>query len=502
MAQSGVRFGTSGARGPVRRMTDLVCYAYTRAFLEYQRETGALPPAGGAVVLAGDLRPSTPRILAAAAQAARDLGLDIVHAGRVPSPALAWAAIRRGIPGVMVTGSHIPEDRNGIKFNRPDGEILKADEAAIRRRSVRLPAGRFDAAGAFRPPPGPLPPADPSPLADYLSRYLAFFPPGCLAGLRVGLYEHSCVGREVIGEALAALGAEVIRLGRTAAFVPVDTEAIRPEDRELARRWAREEELAALVSADGDADRPLMADEAGRWLRGDVAGILAARYLEADTVVTPVSSNTALERSGLFPEVRRTRIGSPYVIEGMLAAARSGRGRVVGYEANGGFLTASPIALGGRTLAPLPTRDALLVILCLLHEARRRRVPLSALAAELPPRFTASDRLRDFPPERSRAVLAALAPEGTAEAAAERALGDLFGPVRRVDLTDGVRLTFASGEIVHLRPSGNAPEFRCYTEADTEERAAELLGLALGRMEAWRGGEAGPQAGSPSPSRP
>jgi phosphomannomutase len=37
-----------------------------------------------------------------------------------------------------------------------------------------------------------------------------------------------------------------------------------------------------------------------------------------------------------------------------------------------------------------------------------------------------------------------------------------------------VRVTFANEEIIHLRPSGNAPEFRCYTEAATDARAREL----------------------------
>ena len=31
----------------------------------------------------------------------------------------------------MVTGSHIPDDQNGIKFNKPDGEVLKSDEKGI-----------------------------------------------------------------------------------------------------------------------------------------------------------------------------------------------------------------------------------------------------------------------------------------------------------------------------------------------------------------------------------
>ncbi len=35
------------------------------------------------------------------------------------------------------------------------------------------------------------------------------------------------------------------------------------------------------------------------------------------------------------------------------------------------------------------------------------------------------------------------------------------------------------GDIIHLRPSGNAPELRCYTESATPERAASLGGEVL-----------------------
>ena len=89
---------------------------------------------------------------------------------------------------------------------------------------------------------------------------------------------------------------------------------------ELAREWAKSGQFDALVSADGDSDRPLVSDENGNWLRGDVAGILCAKFLGADSVSTPVSCNTAVEKCGWFPEVRRTRIGSPYVIVSLQAA--------------------------------------------------------------------------------------------------------------------------------------------------------------------------------------
>jgi phosphomannomutase len=47
----------------------------------------------------------------------------------------------------MVTGSHIPDDRNGIKFNLPTGEILKRDEEGIRAQPLQVPDTLFDQAG-------------------------------------------------------------------------------------------------------------------------------------------------------------------------------------------------------------------------------------------------------------------------------------------------------------------------------------------------------------------
>ena len=43
-----------------------------------------------------------------------------------------------------------------------------------------------------------------------------------------------------------------------------------------------------------------------------------------------------------------------------------------------------------------------------------------------------------------------------------------------IDRTDGIRMSFSNDEIIHLRPSGNAPEFRCYNEAATVDRVTKL----------------------------
>lgn len=462
-----VRFGTSGVRGLVANMSDALCYAYTQAFL------AAVAADARQVVVGHDLRPSSPRIAAACMQAIRDSGRTAVFAGALPTPAVAYYCAVNRVPGIIITGSHIPFDRNGIKFYRADGEIDKADEQAILDAAVAVPAGLASAS---------LPPVDSAALDAYIARYTGFFGAGALAGMHVALYEHSSVARDVLRTILERLGAQVLSLGRTDTFVPIDTEAVRQEDIAQASAWAMEHRFDAILSTDGDADRPLIGDETGTWMRGDVVGILCAQYLQADVVVTPVSSNTAAEKCGSFASVSRTKIGSPYVIAGMQSAQGARPDAVVvGYEANGGFLTGSDIQRGQLALTALPTRDAVLPILALLALSGAAAGRMSQLGAALPGRFTASDRIQNVAADASARLIDTLGNDGIQAA---RLMAPASGAVVSQDSTDGLRLTFANGDVVHLRPSGNAPELRCYAEADTQLRAQQLCLACLQQVEA------------------
>ncbi len=483
MARSGVAFGTSGARGLATAMTDSVCYAYAKGFLQYLEFIGEIKRSGERVAVGGDFRPSTSRVMEAVCRAVDDLGYRAVNCGKIPSPAVALFGFERNIPSIMVTGSHIPDDRNGIKFNKCAGEVLKSDEKDMSGQIVELDDAQFGGDGNFAKG---FPAHDVSPEAgeDYVMRYLNFFAPDALHGLRVGVYQHSAVGRDVLVKILSHLGAEVTPLGRSEKFIPVDTEAIRPEDVALARDWAATGKFDALVSADGDSDRPLVSDENGNWLRGDIAGILCAKFLAVDSVSTPVSCNTAVEKCGWFRDIRRTRIGSPFVVASMLEATAGGAKRVVGYEANGGFLLNSDIEIAGRKLRALPTRDAVIVILGILLLARQQGKTVSQLTASLPARFTASDRRKNFATEKSAALLAQFdsGSESADQIEIEKMFGPICGPVASLNRTDGLRIIFANDEIIHLRPSGNAPEFRCYAEAATDARAREITAAALARI--------------------
>jgi phosphomannomutase len=125
-------------------------------------------------------------------------------------------------------------------------------------------------------------------------------------------------------------------------------------------------------------------------------------------------------------------------------------------------------------MSALPTRDAVLPILCALIAARD--APLSGIVKALPSRFTFSDRITPFPPEASAAVFSKLLAGDCREQLGR--LNELFGEISGtpvgIDLTDGMRVIFANEEIIHFRGSGNAPELRCYTEADSRDRAEHI----------------------------
>lgn len=473
----GLKFGTSGVRGLVTEMTDFECYSFATAFCRYLKAKTD----SRRVSLAGDYRSSTPRITQAVRQGLEDGQFEVEYCGRIPTPALTFRGLLRKQASVMVTGSHIPDDRNGIKFNMPWGEILKPDETEIARlyRALKQEAesrSLFDEKGTFLTAPLPIPEASMTAAREFESRYLGFFPSGCLDGSRVVVYEHSSVARDILVSILAGLGARPVRVGRSDDFVAVDTEAV--QNRKLLAEWVLEHEAAALVSADGDGDRPLLVDETGQTVPGDILGILTSRYLDADSISVPVSCNSALEQMD-FVDVQRTRIGSPWVIQAIQEATRRGAKTAVGFEANGGFLTGSEItSKDGRKLAPLPTRDSVLPLLATLHLARQSGSSISALRRQLPARYTCSGLIRQFPGEIGQEIVRSFSQDGPTRAVELFGGLELGDPVS-VDLTDGARIGFSHGSIIHLRPSGNAPEFRCYTEAGSQQRADQINRLAL-----------------------
>jgi phosphomannomutase len=537
-------FGTSGLRGLVTDITDLETYINTLGYLEYLLEIGGIAK-GETVTIARDLRESSPRIAQAVAKAIEDFGCVVEDIGQLPTPALTYYAMQNNRVSIMITGSHIPFDRNGIKFNRRGGEVLKSDEPGInrhvaevrKREYVKNPGDSpFKDDGYFKDGEGEFAlikkGAKDEAQDMYVRRYTNVFPGDSLKGQRIGVYLHSGVGTALLAEILRRLGAEVYEFGQSDEFIPIDTEAISQITLEKIKKLATDQidlpegaQLDAIVSTDGDSDRPLWLGveyKEGqlnlRFLPGDMMGAVVARGLGIKGVAVPISSNDALDEY-LVSEaaiIIKTKIGSPYVIETMQDLAKDDQNSpVAGWEANGGFLLGQDMKYKNGELKALPTRDAVLPLVAVLAASGSME---GTVFDGLPRRFGKADLMDHFPVATSQAMLRMFAvtnqpknalrfgfpTEGRVEVydgSGERVAWDEslnrpaaearetlakyfdgangFGDVDWIDYTDGVRVHFSNGDIVHIRPSGNAPQLRCYAVAGTPERAQAIVNAAL-----------------------
>lgn len=473
-------FGTSGLRGLVADMTDLECYINVTGFIDYLQLDS-----NSSIYVAGDLRDSTPRIIQVVTQAIQDAGHQPVYCGLLPTPAVALHALANKSACVMVTGSHIPADRNGIKFYKPSGEVLKRDEAAIKSAVAAVrqrfyeddaETSQFNSAGALSDPID-LPGADEAAKQNYLARWQQF-KDYLLANKQIIVYQHSAVGRDILVDVLQNLGAEVVPVGRSAEFIPIDTENVTPENKQYFKALSQQyPDCFAIVSTDGDSDRPFVIDEAGTFYRGDVVGCVVAEQLGATFAATPISSNDAVDAFLVQHQIEsvHTKIGSPYVIEAMNKSQSPVR---VGWEVNGGFMTATDTSYQGADLTALPTRDAFLPILVILLAAAKRGQKVSEQFTGLPKRYTGGG-LIDITDQQADGFRQLVNNQSSATQLITNKLNESdLGAVISIDFTDGIRIKFDSQNVIHIRPSGNAPQLRVYTNSNTQTQADTLAANA------------------------
>jgi phosphomannomutase len=500
-----LEFGTSGRRGKVVDLTQLEVYINALAELKYLQ---SLSPAQGGIVqgeeffFARDLRPSSDsfvpeeegrgEIAQAVVAAIRDTGMRPVNLGQIPTPALACFALARRKGSIMVTGSHIPFDRNGYKTYSSAGELLKQQEAPINEQvrkarqevyAEREDQSPFNERGMFKTGHQDLPPERTEARAAWIERFTSFFKGAPLEGKRLLVYQHSAVGRDMLVEILERMNAEAIPAGRSETFVPIDTENIGAPQLAAIQALADEHgRLDAVVSTDGDSDRPLILglDAAGKvkFFGGDLVGMVVAGFLKAGSVVVPITCNDAIDRGSLAPVLEpKTRIGSPFVIAGMEDARRAGKSRICGWEPNGGFLTGSDFERNGAELSPLLTRDAILPILGALFAAAESGLSLIELFARLPKRFSRAGLLEQLPKSLGLKIVGEFTSGPLLAKFFTPELG--FGAITHVNCTDGVRVLFDNGDVAHVRPSGNADELRIYAVSDTQARGDAIVAMGI-----------------------
>jgi phosphoglucosamine mutase len=359
-------FGTDGVRGLANQdITAELALDLAVAAAHVLGESGEFEGHRPTAVVGTDGRASGEFLLAATVAGLASAGVDVLDAGVVPTPAIAFLAgdLRTDL-AVMISASHNPMPDNGIKFFARGGHKL-ADhvEDAIEAR-MREPWQRPTGAGVGRV----------RPLADGVERYVRHLVdavPNRLDGLHVVLDAANGAASVASPEAFRRAGARVSVIGASPDGLNInDGYGSTHLEKLCAAVVAEGADLG--IAHDGDADRCLAVDGSGTPVDGDqIMSVLAISLrdkgrLVHNTLVATVMSNLgmlqAMERSAIT--VRQTAVGDRYVLEDMkaggyaLGGEQSGHVILLEHGTTGdgvltGLMLAARVAETGRSLTEL-----------------------------------------------------------------------------------------------------------------------------------------------------
>jgi phosphoglucosamine mutase len=367
---------------------------------------------GGRVVLGGDTRESTPRIVADLAAGLREGGCGVAPAGVITTPGVAELVLEIGaLAGVAVSASHNPYEDNGVKIFGPDGRKWPDEEEEHLEKKLLEARERPETVATPEPPD-----LDPGLVASYVSRLKASVPDD-LDGFPVLMDAGNGAAFQIGPRVFHRAGARVTAIhdapdGRN---INSGSGALHPESMAQA---TRESGAALGVAFDGDADRSIFADENGRILDGDdILWIVATDWkrsglLSSGGVVGTVMSNFGLEAALLREGIafRRAAVGDRNVAKMMDETSAVLGGETSGHillaplsPAGDGILTAllvsSIVKRSGRRISELANLDKMPQTLRNVRLARR--VPL----AEAPEILEAVARAEDALRRRGRVFL-------------------------------------------------------------------------------------------------
>lgn len=351
-------FGTDGVRGKVGTAPitpDFVMrLGYAAGLALVRREqlpTGERP----AVLIGKDTRISGYMLEAALESGFAAAGVDVMLAGPVPTPAVAYLTrALRLQAGVVISASHNPYFDNGIKFFSANGTKLPDAVELEIEEWVDRPMGCVESAhlGKARR------------IEDAAGRYIEFckstFPNEFdLRGMKIALDCAHGAAYHIAPSVFHELGAEVFPVGVSPNGLNINdgVGATRPES---LRRAVRESGADIGIALDGDADRLVMVDAAGETYDGDKLLYVVAKDRKAagrlDGVVGTLMSNLGFERAidRLGVPFDRARVGDRYVLELL-----HGRGWKLGGENSGHIICLDCHTTGDGIVSALQVLSAL-----------------------------------------------------------------------------------------------------------------------------------------------
>lgn len=353
-------FGTDGIRGRVGTAPitpDFVMrLGYAAGKVLAQSEQGAHSGMSKPTVLIGkDTRISGYMLEAALEAGFAAAGVDVMLAGPVPTPAVAYLtrALRLSA-GVVISASHNPFQDNGIKFFSASGNKLPDTvELAIEAQLAQpLSCVSSEKLGKAKR------------LDDARGRYIEFckstFPNELdLRGLKIVVDCAHGAAYHIAPDVFHELGAEVIAIGNQPNGLNINDKHGATEPAALSA--AVKQHGADLgIALDGDADRLIMVDASGRIFNGDELLYVMVKDRHANgglagavgTLMTNMAVESAFKKMGIG--FARAKVGDRYVLEVLQE-----RGWHIGGEGSGHLLFLDKHTTGDGIVSALQVLSAL-----------------------------------------------------------------------------------------------------------------------------------------------
>jgi len=398
----------------------------------FVRLTGA-----GRLMVAHDMRESSPGLAAAFAEGATAAGADVVHAGLGSTDYAYYVSGALDIPGAMITASHNPAEYNGIKLCRA-GAAPVGEDTGLAQIRAWLAAGDVSVPDAE---PGTITHQDL--LSGYVRHLRSLVPLEGIRTLKVVADAGNGMAGHMVPGVLAGLPVELIPLyfELDGTFPNHEANPLEPKNLLDCQARVRESGADLGLAFDGDADRCFFIDERGEPVPPSaIVGLVAARELArhpgsaiVHNVITSAAAVEIIREHGGRPV--RSRVGHSY-----MKALMAEHDAVFGGEHSGHYYFRDFWRADTGMLTALHVLAAL--------DGQQR--PLSDLTAAYT-RYVASGEINsqvtDVPAKLDEVAAAYTRPGVT------------------TDRLDGLTVNLGDGRWFNLRPSNTEPLLRLNVEA-------------------------------------
>lgn len=269
---------------------------------------------GEAVIVARDMRPSSPELAQAFIDGVRAQGVDAVDIGLASTDLLYYASGRLGLPGAVWTASHNPARYNGLKVCRAGAEPVSLDTglAVIRDRAQHGDLPEATRTGDLR---------SEELLSQYAEHVTSFVDGGRMQPVKVAVDAGNGMAGLVVPPVFEQLPIELVPLyfELDGTFPNHPANPIEPDNLADLQAVVTKEGCDIGLAFDGDADRMFCVDEQGQA----VAPSLVTAVI-ADTLLRKNPGETVLYNlicSRVVPETIeaagghavRTRVGHSFI---------------------------------------------------------------------------------------------------------------------------------------------------------------------------------------------